>query len=62
MLDFTESIRVDAIPARVWAALLDIERWWPPSHPEHESIERLHGADEVADLGDPGEIGVGPGS
>lgn len=59
MLDFTESIRIEAPPARVWAALLDIERWWPLSNSEHESIERLYGADEVADAGDPGEIGVG---
>lgn len=59
MLDFTEFIRVEAPPARVWAALLDIERWWPQSNPEHESIDRIHGAEHVADLGDRGEIGVG---
>lgn len=31
MLDFTESILIEARPSRVWAALLDIEQWWPGS-------------------------------
>lgn len=59
MLDFTESILIEARPSRVWAALLDIEQWWPPSNPEHESIERLDHADNVTKGGDPVEIGVG---
>ena len=59
MLDFTETIAIRADPARVWANLLDIERWWPPSNPEHESIERLDDADEVIKVGQPVEIGVG---
>lgn len=59
MLDFTESILIEARPARVWAALLDIEQWWPPSNPEHERIERLDHADKITKRGDPVEIGVG---
>ena len=55
MLDFTESIRIETPPARVWAALLDIERWWPAPNPEHESIDRLHGPEQVRDGGDPVE-------
>lgn len=59
MLDFTETIPIRAPPARVWVALLDIERWWPPSNPEHKSIERLDDADQVIEVGQPVEIGVG---
>lgn len=59
MLDFTETIPINASPARVWAALLDIQRWWPPSNPEHESIERLDDADNVIADPQPKEIGVG---
>ncbi len=59
MLDFTESIPIKDSPTRVWEALLDIERWWPPSNPEHESIERLDDAGEVTGVGDRVEIRVG---
>jgi hypothetical protein len=59
MLDFTETIPIRASPARVWATLLDIERWWPPSNSEHESIERLDGADQDVETGQPVEIAVG---
>lgn len=41
MFDFTETIRIDAPAETVWTALVNIEQWWPPSNPEHESIERL---------------------
>lgn len=43
MFDFTETIRIGAPAETVWTALLDIERWWPPSNPEHDDIERLDG-------------------
>lgn len=43
MFAFTETIRINASPATVWNTLQDIERWWPPSNPEHHSIERLDG-------------------
>lgn len=48
-------------PARAWAALLDVERWWPPSNPEHESIQRLEEAAKTTDTccGSGTEIGVG---
>ena len=59
MLDFTESILIEAPPTHVWAALLDIEQWWPASNPEHESIERLAHADQVTHDGEPVEIGRG---
>ena len=48
MFNFTETIRIDVPAQTVWAALLDIERWWPPSNPEHDVIERLDDAGEVA--------------
>lgn len=38
---FTESIGIDAAAETVWAALQDIEAWWPASNPEHESPELL---------------------
>lgn len=41
MFEFTETVRIDAPADTVWTALQDIERWWPPSNPEHDSIERL---------------------
>jgi uncharacterized protein YndB with AHSA1/START domain len=47
MFEFTESIYVDRPPATVWNLLVDVEHWWPPSNPEHESIERLDDRDVV---------------
>lgn len=59
MLDFTECVSIRASPARVWDALLDIEQWWPPSNPDHESIERLNAAGEVTGVGARVKIDVG---
>lgn len=39
MFEFTESIYIDAAPPRVWDTFSDVERWWPPSNPEHISIQ-----------------------
>jgi hypothetical protein len=39
MFRFTESIPIHASPATVWATLLDIESWWPPSNPGHIGID-----------------------
>ena len=41
MFEFTETITVDASPSTVWNVMTDLEGWWPPSNPEHESLERL---------------------
>ncbi len=41
MLDFTESIDIDAPRDRVWEVLRDIDRWWPQSNPEHVSLQHL---------------------
>ncbi|MFI0446389.1 SRPBCC family protein [Actinomadura sp. 6N118] len=41
MFEFTETIDIAAPSATVWDLLCDVERWWPPSNPEHQSIERL---------------------
>lgn len=41
MFEFTESITIDAPPSDVWDVMTDLEAWWPPSNPEHESLERL---------------------
>lgn len=34
-----ESIEIAAPPGRIWETLLDLERWWPASNPEHLRIE-----------------------
>lgn len=39
MFEFTESVAIDSPPATIWETLLDIEKWWPPSNPEHIGIE-----------------------
>lgn len=41
MFEFTETISVHAAPSAVWDTMRDLERWWPASNPEHESLERL---------------------
>lgn len=41
MFAFTETTLIDASPATVWETLQQLERWWPDSNPEHESLERL---------------------
>lgn len=43
MFEFTETIDIDAPPSAVWDVMRDLEGWWPPSNPEHESLERLDG-------------------
>jgi hypothetical protein len=45
MFQFVETIIVHAPPSTVWAVMHDIERWWPASNPEHESLERLDDRD-----------------
>lgn len=39
--EFTESIDIPATPADLWGVMVDVEDRWPPSNPDHESIERL---------------------
>lgn len=39
MFEFTETISIDAQPGQVWQLLSDVERWWPPSNPDHIRIE-----------------------
>lgn len=39
MFEFTETISIEESPAKIWETLLDIEKWWPPSNPEHISID-----------------------
>jgi len=41
VFEFTETIEIEAPPETVWEVVADIEGWWPPSNPEHESLERL---------------------
>lgn len=45
MIDFTERVEIEAAPAEVWALLRDVEEWWVPSNPEHESLEVLSDGD-----------------
>lgn len=39
MFQFTESIAIASRPDEIWETLADIEKWWPPSNPEHISID-----------------------
>jgi hypothetical protein len=41
VFDFTESIVVEAPPARVWEVMREVDQWWLPSNPEHISLEHL---------------------
>lgn len=41
MLDFTESIDIDAPADHVWEVLSDIDQWWLQSNPEHISLRHL---------------------
>jgi uncharacterized protein YndB with AHSA1/START domain len=41
VFEFTETIVIEAPPPEVWEVVRDIETWWLPSNPEHESLERL---------------------
>lgn len=50
MFRFTESIEIAAPPDKIWDTLADIEKWWPPSNPEHISIE-VQSADEPIGVG-----------
>lgn len=39
MFEFTESVHIQASTDQVWSLLQNVERWWPPSNPEHIGIE-----------------------
>lgn len=41
MFEFTETITVNASPSTIWQVMIDLEEWWPPSNPEHQSVELL---------------------
>lgn len=41
VFDFIETIRIDAPARAIWDALQELDTWWLPSNPEHDSIERL---------------------
>ncbi len=48
MFDFKATVAIDCPPQRVWNFLIDIQKWWLPSNPEHESLEILPPHDKVA--------------
>jgi hypothetical protein len=50
MFKFTESVRIEASLDRTWAYLVDVENWWTPSNPEHETLEIL-GQDKTLGVG-----------
>lgn len=50
MFEFTETILVNAPPARVWEVMSNIDGWWLASNPEHESLERV-GDDSGIEVG-----------
>ncbi|MFB6189927.1 MAG: SRPBCC family protein [Halapricum sp.] len=41
MFEIEPTISIDASPEIVWEYLIEIEEWWVPSNPEHESLEIL---------------------
>lgn len=41
MLSFTESVTIAASPGVIWTHLVDFERWWVASNPEHIRLEIL---------------------
>ena len=45
MFEFTETIDIGASADAVWETIVEVERWWPPSNPEHDSLERLDEGD-----------------
>ena len=47
MFEFTESIEIEASPDRAWRYLLDIDHWWAPSNPEHESLEIISEGEQL---------------
>lgn len=51
MFQLTESITITSPPHEIWQTLVDIEKWWPPSNPEHIGIE-------VRSAGKPIEVGT----
>jgi len=50
MFQFTESIEIASRPHEIWKTLVDIEKWWPPSNPEHISID-VHYNGKPIDVG-----------
>jgi hypothetical protein len=50
MFQFTESIAIASSPDEIWETLVDIEKWWPPSNPEHIGID-VHYAGKPIDIG-----------
>lgn len=40
---FTEQIEIDTSVTRLWAFLVDIERWWLASNPDHQSLDIVDG-------------------
>jgi hypothetical protein len=51
MFQFTESVAIAARPDQIWETLVDIEKWWPDSNPEHIGIE-------VRNSGKPIDVGT----
>lgn len=41
MLSFTELVTISARPDAVWSRLVELERWWVASNPEHVWLEIL---------------------
>lgn len=50
MFQFTESISIASRPNEIWKTIVDIEKWWPPSNPEHISID-IHNAGNPINVG-----------
>ncbi|MGD2114025.1 MAG: SRPBCC family protein [Acidobacteriota bacterium] len=48
MFEFVVTQPIDRPPDAVWRLLVDVERWWLPSNPEHEDFEILSSDDAIA--------------
>lgn len=47
MLSFTESVTIAASPDGIWTHLVDFERWWVASHPDHIGVKFPSGSTSV---------------
>ncbi|MGD2056597.1 MAG: hypothetical protein PVJ15_07305 [Gammaproteobacteria bacterium] len=48
MFRFTETIEIASRPDAIWQTLVDIKKWWPPSNPEHISIDVRYAGKPIA--------------
>lgn len=50
MIEYTESVAIEALPADVWDYVADVSQWWLASNPDHISI-RVEGSGPIMHYG-----------